>query len=82
MGLQIPRALPVRVTLSVIAVGVFLLTMYAIGKWGLPAMETYDALFGLLSVLGIAIGGDTVRPSGTTFSVFQRNGEASRDSPP
>lgn len=62
--LKLDRSMPVRVTLSILAVGCFAMTMLCIGKWGLPATETYDALFGLLTVLGVAVGGDTIRPSG------------------
>jgi len=70
-SLKLERQLPIRVTLSLLAVGCFVLSMFCIGKWDLPATETYNALFGLLTVLGVGIGGDTVRPSGTVFSIFK-----------
>lgn len=87
MNLNLERQLPVRVTLSLLAVGCFVLTMFGIGKWGLPADATYGALFGLLTVLGVSIGGDTYRPSGQSVAshhahkVVNGNGHGDEEKP-
>jgi hypothetical protein len=61
---KIDRRLPVRVSLVVLNIALFVFTMVAIGKLDIPASEAVEALMWCSGVIGAAIAGDSWRPSG------------------
>lgn len=63
--MSLGRRVGVRTAYVVVAALVWFGTLFALSQW--PDLEegpVLDALEWLLGVLGLAVGGDTVRPSG------------------
>ena len=61
----------VRVTFVAVAIGCYFATLAALAF--APALEqsgTWSALEWLVGVIGVAVAGDTIRPSGQTGAAF------------
>jgi hypothetical protein len=50
--------------LALLNVALFVFTLFAIGHWSVPSADAVQALMWVSGVVGVAIAGDTWRPSG------------------
>ena len=61
---KLPHAFPVRLSLTVLAVALVVFNAVATHLWGVGAGIPDATLTTLLALIGAAIAGDTLRPSG------------------
>lgn len=69
--MTLDRKVGVRTAYVAVAVAVWFGTLFALSRWPtLDSGQVLDALEWLLGVLGIAVSGDTLRPSGRASAAF------------
>lgn len=65
MAIKLNRKAPVRISLVVLTVALYLVTLYIVAvSVDLDQVQVFDLLKWIIGVIGAAIAGDTWRPSG------------------